>query len=73
MLKQCSNNDKTYPWCGFCKHAINRREWEDKLDYGNGKYDTIYREEITCDIDGSKYHPMQFGCDGKYFKEKIKG
>ena len=55
-------------YCGYCKHATNRKEWEDKINYGNGGYDVIYCEEITCDIDGCKYHPAQFGCDGKYFE-----
>ena len=59
-----------YPHCGFCKHATNKRNWEDKIDYGNGTYDVIYCEEITCDIDGFKYHPMEFGCEGEHFKEK---
>lgn len=57
-------------YCGFCKYATNRREWEDKINYGNGRYDVVYCEEITCKIDGSKYHPMQLGCDGQYFKMK---
>jgi hypothetical protein len=56
-------------YCSFCKHATNRKEWEDKLYYPNGGYDVVYCEEITCDIDGCKYHPSQFGCDGKYFEE----
>lgn len=58
------------PWCGFCKHATNRREWDDKIDYGNGTYDVIYCEEITCKIDGLTRHPMELGCDGEKFEEK---
>lgn len=58
------------PWCGFCKHAINRREWEDKIHYGNSGYDVIYCEEITCDINGFKHHPSEYGCDGEYFEEE---
>lgn len=59
--------------CGSCKHAINRREWDDKIDYGNGTYDIIYCEEITCEIDGKKYPPSMFYCEGIYCKnfEKI--
>lgn len=59
-----------YSYCGFCSHAKNKRRWKDKIDYGNGTYDIVYPEEITCDINGSKYHPMDCGCDGKYFKEE---
>ena len=55
-------------YCGFCNHATKRREWEDKIEYGNGRCDVVYYEEITCEIDGAKYHPMQFGCDGEYLK-----
>lgn len=59
-----------YSCCGFCNYAKNKRRWEDKIDYGNGTYDIVYLEEITCIIDGSKYHPMDCGCNGKYFKEE---
>ena len=55
-------------YCGFCKHAINKREWTDKLYYGDGRYDIVYREEIICEIDNSMYHPMEFGCNGEYFE-----
>lgn len=67
MWEQCCDDNKMYPWCGLCKRAINKRACDDKIYYGNGTYDIIYCEEITCEIDGSKYHPMQFGCYGKYF------
>jgi hypothetical protein len=60
-----------YPYCGFCKHAINKKRQKEKINYGNGTYDITYREEIMCEINNSKYHPMEFGCDGKYFKERI--
>lgn len=70
MFEMCDSNNKMYSWCGFCKHATNKKAWEDKLDYGNGTYDVIYCEEIICDIDGMKHHPMQFGCDGEHFVEK---
>ena len=62
------SDDKVYPHCGLCKHAINRREWEDQINYGNGTYDIICCEEVTCKINGLKYHPMQFGCDGEQFE-----
>ena len=68
FISDCNDNE-TLPWCASCKHAINRREWEDKINYGNGTYDIMYCEEITCNINGVKFHPSQFGCDGKYFKE----
>lgn len=70
MLEVCENNNQMYPWCGACKHATNRREWDDKIDYGNGTYDIIYCEEITCKLNGRKYHPQMFGCDGEHFEER---
>ena len=69
MIERCTIDHDIYPWCGACKHAINRRQWDDKIDYGNGTYDIIYCEEITCKLDNAKYHPQQFGCDGEYFEE----
>ena len=57
------------PYCGFCKHAKNRREWNEKIYWGDDRYDIIYQEEITCELNGSKWHPMQLGCDGKNFKK----
>lgn len=62
-------NEVKLPWCGFCKYATNRREWEDKIYYGDNRYDIAYCEEITCVKDGSKYHPMQCGCDGEYYEQ----
>ena len=56
-----------YPYCGFCKHAIHRRVWEEKINYGNGTYDSVYCEEIECELNNTKYHPMEFGCDDKNF------
>lgn len=69
MLKKCESDNKEYPYCGFCKHATNRREWEDKIHYGNNGYDTVYCEEVTCGIDGVKYHPSELGCDGEYYEK----
>lgn len=54
--------------CGLCKYATNAKRWKDKIDYGNGAYDFVYCEEITCTIKGNKYHPMDLGCNGKYYK-----
>lgn len=59
-----------YPYCGFCKHAINKTRKKEEINYGNGTYDITYREEITCEINNSKHHPVEFGCSGKYFKER---
>lgn len=62
-----------YPHCSFCKHAKHRRVWEEKINYGNGTYDTAYCEEITCELNNAKYHPMDCGCDGKNFKHSFYG
>ena len=68
MLKKYESDNKKYLYCEFCKHVINRREWEDKIHYGNRGYDTVYCEEVTCEINGAKYHPSELGCDGKHFE-----
>ena len=44
-----------------------------KYTIKNGTYDTAYCEEITCELNNAKYHPMEFGCDGKNFKHSFYG